>query len=164
MKYAPWFIETARGETVCIKTAEGCPWCPVVETSLSEVIEVTSPGLGARIPRDFRPKNPKTLKQKQDWNKFNKAFKSVSHQKKKNSFKKRWEKCRNIAVLFPLNLFLKVHFTAFSLRTCLSFWSFLQSKFNVVQIYLGTFFITSSNSRRQKQVLTSTRRDGFRFL
>ena len=73
----------------------------MVETSLSEVIEVTSPGLGARIPRDFRPKNPKTLKQKQDWNKFNKAFKSVSHQKKKILSK---SDGKNVAIL--LSFFL----------------------------------------------------------
>ena len=44
------------------------------------------PGWRSKIPQDSRPKN-QNMKQKQYCNKFNKDFKTGSHQKKKGKFR-----------------------------------------------------------------------------
>ena len=48
------------------------------------------PGLGAKIPHAWWPKN-QNLKQKQYCNKFNKDFKNGPYQKKKTKLKKKKE-------------------------------------------------------------------------
>lgn len=73
-------------------------------------------------------------------------------QKKKNLSKNNGKTCRNIPVLFPSNLFFFLSSLYRFLFVTLSFIFiiFAESKFNVVQICVGTCFITSSNSRQQK--------------